>query len=137
MIHSMKKIVSKIYLYLVAGGWWLIPASASAATFSESIKTNFTELSNTIFGRDLPVTLNTPAVLVATFIRWFLAATGIAFLILCLYAGNKWMGAAGNEEQVDTARKTLIRATVGALISLTGFVLVTALEIFIQQGGLN
>lgn len=124
----------------MAGSWWLVPFSALAddqTTFSGSIKQNFTELSNTIFGRDLPVTINSPAIIVATFIRWFLAGTGIAFLILTLYAGNKWMGAAGNEETVDVARKTLVRATVGALISLIGFVLVTALEIFIENAGLN
>ena len=144
----MKKIVSKIYWLLVAGYCSLAtlfafpaladsPTPSAAPTFIDSIKNNFKELSTTVYDRELAVTINSPAIIVATFMRWFFAGIGIAFLILTLYAGNKWMGAAGNEESVDIARKTLVRATVGALISLIGFVLITALQFFIENAGLS
>lgn len=50
-----------------------------------------------------------------------LSFLGIIFFILTVYAGFKWMTAAGNEDQVGEARKLLTQAVIGLLIILASY----------------
>ena len=56
-----------------------------------------------------------------TLVKRLLAATGIIFFGLMVYAGFLWMTAHGNEEQVKKAQSTLIGATIGMLIVLGSY----------------
>ncbi len=73
---------------------------------------------------------------VARVIRSALALLGIVFLILVLYAGYLWMTAGGNEEKIGSAKKILINATVGLIIILTAYGIVTyVMSIFTKGNG--
>lgn len=50
-----------------------------------------------------------------------LGLAGIAFLILTVYAGFRWMTAQGNEDQVTKARETLTASLIGIAVILLAF----------------
>lgn len=58
---------------------------------------------------------------IARIIRTFLGLLGIIAVVLILYGGFLWMTAAGNEEQVDKARKVLTQAVIGLAIILSSY----------------
>ncbi|HLC89904.1 MAG TPA: hypothetical protein VJG65_03005 [Patescibacteria group bacterium] len=58
---------------------------------------------------------------IAEIIRVVLGFLGVIFLILILYAGFVWMTAAGNDEKITAAKKTMVAAIIGAAIVLLAF----------------
>lgn len=77
---------------------------------------------------------------VARIIRTFMGLLGIIAVVLILYGGFLWMTAAGNEEQVDKARKVLTQSVIGLAIilssvAITQFVLNRLLEATGAGGG--
>lgn len=56
------------------------------------------------------------SVLIADVITTALSVTGVGFLILMVYAGIRWMTAEGDQEKVNTARRTIISASIGLAI---------------------
>ncbi len=63
--------------------------------------------------------------ILGTLINVFLGLLGVVFLLLVLYAGFLWMTAGGDDKQVDKAKKILINATVGLVITLSAFEITT------------
>ena len=66
--------------------------------------------------------------IVGQIIHIFLTIVGVIAIILCIYAGFKWMTAGGSEEAVDAAKKTLVNGVIGLIIvfasyAITSFVL--------------
>lgn len=59
-----------------------------------------------------------PRIIIANIIKLVLGLLGTIFLCLTLYAGYLWMTAAGNDDQITTAKKLLTQATVGLAIIL-------------------
>ena len=47
--------------------------------------------------------------------------TGTIFFVLVVYAGLKWMTAAGNEESVAKAKKILTAAVIGLIIVMSAY----------------
>ncbi len=64
-----------------------------------------------------------PRNIAANIINIVLGFLGILSLLLIIYAGFKWMTAAGNEEQVTTSKKLLISAAIGLVIILSSYAL--------------
>ena len=69
-----------------------------------------------------------PPVIIMNIVIRVLSLLAIIFIILMIYAGYSWMTARGNEEQVEKAKKTMVRATIGlgiimASLTITFFVL--------------
>lgn len=58
-------------------------------------------------------------------IQWVLGFLGLVAVILIIYGGFIWMTAAGNEERVMQAKKTLTSAVTGLVIVLLAWALVT------------
>ena len=58
---------------------------------------------------------------IGTTIGVFLSILGVIFLILVIYAGFLWMTAAGNDEKVAKAKRILIQAVIGLIITLSAF----------------
>ncbi|MEA2064865.1 MAG: hypothetical protein U9O66_01030 [Patescibacteria group bacterium] len=54
-------------------------------------------------------------------INIFLSFLGIVFVVLTIYGGFLWMTAQGNDEQVGTARKIIIRSAIGLAIILAAY----------------
>lgn len=54
-------------------------------------------------------------------INRILGASGIAFLILTVYAGFMWMTAQGNQDRITKARETLTASGIGIAVILLAF----------------
>lgn len=71
---------------------------------------------------------------IGTLINVFLGLLGVVFLLLVLYAGFLWMTAGGDGKQVDKAKKILINATVGLVITLSAYGIATFVVNLVSQG---
>ncbi len=60
---------------------------------------------------------------VALIINALLGFLGILFTVLIIYGGFLWMTAAGNDQQIEKARKILTQATIGLLIVILAYAL--------------
>lgn len=58
---------------------------------------------------------------IAGVIGFVLGLLGIIFVILIIYSGLMWMTAGGKEQQVEDAKKIIIRATIGVIIILASY----------------
>lgn len=58
---------------------------------------------------------------IAKLINIILSFLGVIFIILLIYSGFMWMTAAGNEAQVEKAKKIMVRAIIGVIIILVSF----------------
>jgi len=79
---------------------------------------------------------------VSQIIKVFLSFLGVIFIVLIIYAGFTWMTAAGNEEKIDKAKKTMVSAIIGLAIvlsayALTYFVIDQLLEATRNDSGLD
>lgn len=54
-------------------------------------------------------------------IAMVLILVGTIFFLLTVYAGIRWMTAQGNSEHVETAKKTLIAAVIGLIITMMAY----------------
>jgi cbb3-type cytochrome oxidase subunit 3 len=69
--------------------------------------------------------------IISKVITMVLELMGVIFLILAIYGGFKWMTAAGNEESVEKAKKTITNAILGLVIVLAAYAIVKFIvEIF-------
>jgi len=62
-----------------------------------------------------------PRDIAASIINIVLGFLGIIAVGLILYAGFKWMTAAGNEDKISEAKKLLVAGIVGLIIILSAF----------------
>lgn len=60
---------------------------------------------------------------ISQIIKVVLGFLGIIFLVLILYAGFTWMTAAGNEDKISTAKKTMTAAIIGVAIVLSAYMI--------------
>ena len=73
--------------------------------------------------------------IIANIIRAALGLLGIAAVIIVLYGGWLWMSAGGNEEQISKAKKTLLNGTVGIVIILSAYGIVSFIMNVFGIGG--
>jgi hypothetical protein len=62
-----------------------------------------------------------PRVIISKIINTVMLFLGIIAVVLVLVAGFKWMTAAGNEDQVSSAKKLLGQAAIGLVIILASW----------------
>jgi hypothetical protein len=72
-------------------------------------------------GYNTSATFNT---IISTVITTALGLMGIIFLVLAIYGGYTWMMAAGNDEMVAKAKKTITNAIIGLIIVLAAYIIV-------------
>jgi len=65
-------------------------------------------------GQALPVTIG-------KLINQALQVLGIIIVIMMVYGGFLWMTAGGNSDQVDKAKKIIINATIGLIITMAAY----------------
>jgi hypothetical protein len=65
-------------------------------------------------------------------VGFFLAFTGVAFMILIIVAGTIWMNAGGNEQAVTKAKDTIIAAIIGLVITLAAYAITKLLGDFLM-----
>ncbi|MDP3964427.1 MAG: hypothetical protein Q8Q20_02055 [bacterium] len=66
-------------------------------------------------------------------VRWLLTFLALAAAILVIYGGFIWLTAAGNEEKITQAKKTITAAVIGIVI----IALAWAMVWFVTQGVLS
>ena len=64
---------------------------------------------------------NTPEQIVINLINWVLGILALVAVVLILIGGFKWMTAAGNEENVESAKKLLTAAVIGLVIIMAAW----------------
>lgn len=72
---------------------------------------------------------NTAEQLIGDIIQVILSFIGVIFLVLMIYGGYIWMLAAGNEQQVEKAKKLITAAVIGLIIVLASF----AISYFVME----
>lgn len=116
--------IKKIFLFLVIGYFLLLPAVTYGAD-------PFSFFSSQIgIGKDAEAVASyqlSPqqeiVVYVAAIVRITLAFLGVAFLIVTVYAGFRWMTAGGNEEQITEAKSLLRNGAIGVAIVVMAYVI--------------
>jgi len=59
--------------------------------------------------------------IVGSLVDIFLGVIGIILFVLVIYSGFLWMTAGGNSDKVETAKKTLINAVIGLLLTFAAY----------------
>lgn len=65
--------------------------------------------------------------LVLAIINFFLTFLGLLAVVMVIYGGFLYVGSAGNEENVNKAKKILMYAVIGIIIIIVSFALVNAI----------
>lgn len=127
----MKKIV-KFFLSLVLISSFIVPLAVLAQEGTSSTMLGRLEV---VGGGGGYVVDNTATIstVVGSVINVALSFLGIIFIILIIYSGYTWMTASGNEEQVKKSTKTITRAIIGLIITLSSW----AIWFFIFQNLIN
>ena len=80
---------------------------------------------------------NKALILVQTVINIFLSVIGVLLLVYIIYAGYNWLTAQGEEEKVTSAKETIQRAIVGAIIIVAAYAISTFVMSRIEAGTLK
>lgn len=68
---------------------------------------------------------NDPREIAVDIIQYLMTFLGIIAVVVILLGGFRWMTAAGNEDKVASAKKTIIAGAIGLIIILAAFAIVT------------
>lgn len=119
----MNKI--KNAFYALASLVALAPAAASAQ-WNVGNGTTGSNLSNTSLGTILGIVLN--------YLLGFIGFLGILGFVI---AGIMYLTAAGDEDQVEKAKKIIMYSIIGVIVALLGFVVMTAVGTIFSSGNSN
>ncbi len=125
----MKKI--KILIFIVFSFF----SFAANPLYMHAAECNFdhpsvNELCNPISGIN---NLNDAKVKALKLFSWFLGVIGIVAVIMIVYAGARMVISAGNEEQINGAKKTITWAIIGLAVSMLAYSIVAIIENLIQR----
>lgn len=115
--RKMRKKIFSIILLLqlfIAVALPLIPALVSAAD-ANPLTVDGTGIKKTAGTAGLK-TSGTLSSVIGSIIGALLGILGTLFLLLIVVAGIQWMTAAGNDEKINSAKSTIIAATVGLMV---------------------
>ena len=59
-----------------------------------------------------------------TIVRYLMTFLAIIAVIIVLYGGFRWMTANGNEDRVESAKRTIIAGAIGLVVILAAFAIV-------------
>jgi len=119
----MKKFFSKknIYKIITFSLPLLLFQIKYAAAFSLSFDPNYSDSSLGSMTEKIHLGANDPLSVSYYIISILLSLLGLAFLILIIYAGFKWMLARGEEEEIEEAKDTIKHGIIGLAIILLSY----------------
>jgi hypothetical protein len=115
MTINYKKIFCLFFatVFFLSLAFSVTPVSAdSSYGLNETMNTN---------GVGQALIKKTPEIVAGTVIGAVLSFVGVIFFILIFYGGFRWMMAQGNEQEVETAKKIIIAASIGLVIVLAAY----------------
>lgn len=136
MIITRKHIFSFVFLslfgflQLASLGLFVQPAKADDALFNSQI--GITEIGNT-YGKGPNNAPTDIRVVIVNIIQIILGFLAVIFLVLTVYAGFRYMTAAGNDDQTKKAISQITSATIGLLIILASWVLTSAIIRYLSR----
>lgn len=68
--------------------------------------------------------IDDPRLLLVNIVQFLLSFIGLVAVVMFMYGGWLWMSSAGNPDQVQKAKKTLIGATIGLIVIISSFMIV-------------
>lgn len=72
--------------------------------------------------------------IVKTILNFFLSFLGLLAVIMVIYGGFLYVGSAGNEENVNKAKKILLYAAIGIIVIVVSFAVVNTLLTSVGTG---
>lgn len=92
----------------------------------------------TAFGSATRLSATPLPIVIARLIRAFIGILGILSVVIILFAGFRYMTAAGDQEKVARAKRMLVQAAVGLAIILSSFVITQfVLNALLRSAGLS
>lgn len=128
LLNNMEKI-KKFWFLLIATGL-VIPLLAAAQCSGDDIGLC------SAAGLFIPTGVPEPVAIIGTVIRLVLSVVGVIFLIMILYAGYNWMTAAGKEEQIRMAKRTIAHGAIALVIILGSYIIVNFVLSSLQKATL-
>ncbi|MBT4277340.1 hypothetical protein HOD96_01160 [Candidatus Falkowbacteria bacterium] len=113
------KLIKFTFIFLLLFSFLLPAQFASAASLGELLG-EIGDSSGLKDGTDPDE--DSLVIAIAKIIGILLSFLSVIFLILMIYGGFLWMTAGGSPDQVDKARKIIIRAVIGLIIILASYV---------------
>lgn len=117
-VRNNKKIMFSLLVVLLAGIFLFWTKNVSVAQTVPDL--GLSQVSSTLGLPDTDIRIT-----IARIVRIALGLLGIVALCLMIYAGFVWMTAAGNEDRIAEAKKILINATIGLIIILSAYAIVS------------
>lgn len=117
MLKSLKQFLIITILIIIL----VLPYFVFAQGLKDNLKALGTEAGYDIEGTDE----TTVSEIAGTIVSAFLSLLGIIFVILIIYAGQKWMTATGNEDKITQAKETLWRSVIGLVIVIGAYAIWT------------
>jgi hypothetical protein len=104
--------------------FWLASPIGAASLWNSQLGTQE-------IGGSFGVSNGTPASatgLVVTVIRYLLGFLGLLMTVIIIWAGARWMTAAGDEKKVETAKSHLTSAIIGGVIIISAYIIMYFVE---------
>lgn len=120
MLKKIKLFLNYLLLLLLSG---LIGLEARAGVLKPDVPKSMTD-QNTNFNNAAGyenVDQTGLANMIGIVIQAFLSLLGVILIALIIYGGYTWMMARGNEEKVQKAKDTLMRAIIGLVITAAAY----------------
>ncbi len=120
----MNRKIKKLFnycLFLLLFGW--VKLEAQAGVLSPDVPKSMND-QNTNFNKTAGyenVDQTGLANMIGIVIQAFLSLLGVILIALIIYGGYTWMMARGNEEKVQKAKDTLMRAIIGLVITAAAY----------------
>lgn len=64
----------------------------------------------------------------STFLKWILGILNILGILAFVISGVQYLTAAGDEDQAKTAKQNIKYAIIGVVVSLSGWIIITAID---------
>ena len=117
MTKTLKHVVAVCAILMVVAPAFLLALEANA---QPDLGINYAE------NLGLTGAANTdPRDAAVTVVKYLMTFLAIIAVIVILIGGFRWMTAAGNEDRVASAKKTIIAGAIGLIIILAAFAIIT------------
>jgi len=119
----MRKLMPVLIIVLVLA----LPPLVALAQTGTTTPAKPTLSGSAAVGMPMPLAGISVQQLIGRIIKYILGLTGVIALVMFVYGGFVWMTAAGNQERVAEAKKTVVWATIGLLMIFLSYTLANAI----------